>query len=86
MCVCAAVASFSFFLWGKLDLHLAQFLMPLGFVTTLLGRLCLLRIARQSSSRTLLLVAIATTIVVALLVARREGLLSEPRRELTPVG
>ncbi|KAH7479539.1 Sulfite exporter TauE/SafE family protein 1 [Phytophthora ramorum] len=63
----SGMASFDFFLWGKLDLNLAKLLMPLGFVMTLLGRLCLINIVRKAKSRTLLLFAIAAAMFISIL-------------------
>lgn len=60
------MASFNFFLWGKLDLNLARLMMPLGFVMTLLGRLCLIKIVRKAKSRTLLLFAIAAAMFISI--------------------
>ncbi|EEY66265.1 uncharacterized protein PITG_03822 [Phytophthora infestans T30-4] len=62
----SGMASFDFLLWGKLDLNLAKFLMPLGFMMTLLGRLCLIRIVRKAKSRTLLLFAIAAAMFISI--------------------
>ncbi|KAG6977757.1 hypothetical protein JG688_00000068 [Phytophthora aleatoria] len=63
----SGMASFDFFLWGKLDLNLAKFLMPLGFMMTLLGRLCLIKIVRKAKSRALLLFAIAAAMFISIL-------------------
>jgi hypothetical protein len=61
------VASFDFFLWGKLDLNTAKLLLPLGFIMTLLGRLCLVNIVRKAKSRTLLLSAMTAAMFISIL-------------------
>ncbi|KAE9033530.1 hypothetical protein PR003_g8700 [Phytophthora rubi] len=61
----SGMASFDFFLWGKLDLNLAKLMMPLGFVMTLFGRLCLIKIVRKAKSRSLLLFAIAASMFIS---------------------
>ncbi|KAG1700355.1 hypothetical protein DVH05_012156 [Phytophthora capsici] len=63
----SGMASFDFFLWGKLNLSLAKLLMPLGFVLTLFGRLCLIKIVRKAKSRTLLLFAITAAMFISIL-------------------
>ncbi|RLN95095.1 hypothetical protein BBJ28_00000113 [Nothophytophthora sp. Chile5] len=60
------VSSFNFFLWGKLDLSLAQLTLPVGFVMTLLGRVCLVKIVRKAKFRTLLFFAIAAALLVSI--------------------
>ncbi|CAI5720139.1 unnamed protein product [Peronospora destructor] len=62
----SGMASFDFFLWGKLDLNLAKLLMPLGFIMTLFGRLCLAKIVYKARSRTLLLFAITAAMFISI--------------------
>ncbi|POM80554.1 hypothetical protein PHPALM_1595 [Phytophthora palmivora] len=62
----SGMASFDFFLWGKLDLNLAKLLMPLGFVMTIFGRLCLVKIVHKAKSRTLLLSAITAAMIISI--------------------
>ena len=66
VCCVFAVASFDFLLWGKLDLNLAKLLLPLGFVMTLFGRLCLAKIVSKAKSRTLLLFAITAAMFISI--------------------
>lgn len=60
------MVSFNFFLWGKLDLELAKLMLPVGFVMTLLGRTCLVKIVRKAKSRTLLLFAVAAAMLISI--------------------
>ncbi|CAH0477042.1 unnamed protein product [Peronospora belbahrii] len=62
----SGMACFDFFLWGKLDLNLAKLLVPLGFVMTLFGRLCLMKIVCKAKARTLLLFAITTALFISI--------------------
>ncbi|TDH70629.1 uncharacterized protein CCR75_005094 [Bremia lactucae] len=62
----SGMASFDFFLWGKLNLDLAKFLVPLGFLMTFLGRICLMKIACNAKSRTLLLFALTASMFISI--------------------
>jgi hypothetical protein len=59
------VASFSYVMLGSLNFTFAQVLLPVGFVATLFGHVCLERAIQRFNCPSLIIFSMATIIIVS---------------------
>lgn len=62
---CRPVSSFNYLVLGKMDLHLAQLMLPMGFLTTYIGHLCLLKVVRRFQCPSLIIFSMAAIVLIS---------------------
>ncbi|KAE9033538.1 hypothetical protein PR003_g8699 [Phytophthora rubi] len=61
----SGMSSFNYLVLGKMDLHLAQLMLPMGFLTTYIGHLCLLKVVRRFQCPSLIIFSMAAIVLIS---------------------
>ncbi|KAL3670472.1 hypothetical protein V7S43_004791 [Phytophthora oleae] len=61
----SAMSSINYAMMGKMDLHLAQLMLPMGFFMTYVGQLCLLKVVRRFNCLSLVIFSMATIVLIS---------------------
>lgn len=59
------MSSFSYMMLGTLNFSLAKVLLPVGFIATLVGHVCLERVIQRFNCPSLIIFSMATIIVIS---------------------
>lgn len=59
------VSSFNYLMLGKLDLDLARLMLPMGFLTTYIGHICLLKVVRRFQCPSLIVFSMAAIVLIS---------------------
>jgi uncharacterized membrane protein YfcA len=65
ICSLSTVSSFNYALMGKMDFHLAQLLLPMGFLMTYIGQVCLLKVVRRFNCPSLIIFSMAAIVLIS---------------------
>ncbi|KAG7402187.1 hypothetical protein PHYBOEH_005750 [Phytophthora boehmeriae] len=61
----SGMSAFNYLLMGSMDLHLAQLMLPMGFLTTYIGHVCLLKVVRHFNCPSLIIFSMATIVLIS---------------------
>ncbi|EEY66266.1 uncharacterized protein PITG_03823 [Phytophthora infestans T30-4] len=61
----SGMSSLNYAAMGKMDLHLAQLMLPMGLVTTYIGHLCLLKLVRHYNCPSMIIFSMATIVLIS---------------------
>ncbi|KAG7382313.1 hypothetical protein PHYPSEUDO_005045 [Phytophthora pseudosyringae] len=61
----SGMSSLNYAAMGKLDLHLAQLMLPMGLLTTYIGHLCLLKLVRHYNCPSMIIFSMAVIVLVS---------------------
>ncbi|ETI31106.1 hypothetical protein F441_21719 [Phytophthora nicotianae CJ01A1] len=61
----SGMSSLNYATMGKMDLHLAQLMLPMGLVTTYVGHLCLLKVVRHYNCPSMIIFSMATIVLIS---------------------
>ncbi|KAE8915688.1 hypothetical protein PF003_g78 [Phytophthora fragariae] len=61
----SGMSAFNYMVMGKMDMHLAQLLLPMGFLMTYIGQLCLLKIVRRFQCPSLIIFSMAVIVLIS---------------------
>lgn len=61
----STVSAFNYTVMGKTDIHLAQVLLPMGFLMTYIGQLCLLKVVRRFQCPSLIIFSMAVIVLIS---------------------
>ncbi|RLN37867.1 hypothetical protein BBJ28_00000480 [Nothophytophthora sp. Chile5] len=61
----SGMSSFNYLLMGSLDLHLAQLMLPMGFLMTYIGHVCLLKVVRRFNCPSLIIFSMAIIVLIS---------------------
>ncbi|CAI5705055.1 unnamed protein product [Peronospora effusa] len=61
----SGMSSFNYLMLGKMDLHLAQLMLPMGCCTTYVGHLCLLKVVRYYQCPSLVIFSMALIVLIS---------------------
>ncbi|KAG6977696.1 hypothetical protein JG688_00000069 [Phytophthora aleatoria] len=61
----SGMSSLNYAAMGKMDLHLAQLMLPMGLVTTYIGHLCLLKVVRHYNCPSMIIFSMATIVLIS---------------------
>lgn len=64
-CSVRTVSSFNYIMLGSLDWSFATIMFPMGFLTTLVGHVCLLRIVQRYKCPSLVIFSMAIVVLVS---------------------
>jgi uncharacterized membrane protein YfcA len=59
------VSSFNYIVMGKMDVHLAQLMLPMGLLMTYIGHLCLLKVVRRFNCPSLIIFSMAIVVLIS---------------------
>ncbi|RLN62207.1 hypothetical protein BBJ29_002356 [Phytophthora kernoviae] len=61
----SGMSAFNYLLMGSMDLHLAQLMLPMGFLMTYVGHVCLLKVVRHFNCPSLIIFSMATIVLIS---------------------
>ncbi|KAL4151723.1 hypothetical protein PRNP1_008664 [Phytophthora ramorum] len=61
----SGMSSFNYLAMGKMDLHLAQLMLPMGLLMTYIGHVCLLKVVRRFNCPSLIIFSMATIVLIS---------------------
>ncbi|EGZ16885.1 hypothetical protein PHYSODRAFT_503702, partial [Phytophthora sojae] len=61
----SGMSAFNYTVMGKTDIHLAQVLLPMGFLMTYIGQLCLLKVVRRFQCPSLIIFSMAVIVLIS---------------------
>ncbi|KAG6614638.1 Transmembrane protein TauE like [Phytophthora cinnamomi] len=61
----SGMSAFNYAVMGGMDMHLAQLLLPVGFLMTYIGQLCLLKVVRRFQCPSLIIFSMAVIVLIS---------------------
>ncbi|KAG6614860.1 uncharacterized protein IUM83_04125 [Phytophthora cinnamomi] len=61
----SGMSAFNYAVMGEMDMHLAQILLPVGFLMTYIGQLCLLKVVRRFQCPSLIIFSMAVIVLIS---------------------